>query len=188
MEEASTKIKRYLILFVVLIVIAKNASMSGFFEAKDHKGRGYYVKVPEGWKKVKKQKNMVYPEGVEVTVFVPKETDMTYGTPEAYISIFTKKLSSPIWIEDEIPDIRQAVIQEGHKIMDKGQIKIDNIISEWMVYHDLKTPALVLEFYMVTDNNIFYKIQYAAPPEKFNELRKSFEALKDSFKFRFSMY
>jgi hypothetical protein len=35
---------------------------------------------------------------------------------------------------------------------------------------------------------MFYKMQYSAHPDKFNQLRRSFEELKDSFKFRFSLF
>ncbi|HQP10942.1 MAG TPA: hypothetical protein PKV41_06120 [Candidatus Omnitrophota bacterium] len=188
MEEASTKITKLLILFIVVIAVIKQASMGGFFEAEDHKGRGYYVRIPEGWKKIKPPKDVVYPDDIEVVTFIPKATGLDPQEPEAYISIFTKKLASALWIEDEIPEIRRSISQAGNKILDQGQIKIDGVISEWTVYHDLKAPALVLEFYMVTDSNIFYKLQYVAPPEKFNGLRRSFESLKESFKFRFSLY
>jgi len=188
MEEASTKIKRFLIIFIVAVIIIKNASLAGMFVATDHKGKGFYVKVPAGWKKVKQKKGMVYPPGVAVVMFVPKEADLSYQEPDVYISIFTKKLTTPVWIEDEMPDIRRSIVESGHKIMDKGKVEIGGLLSEWVVYHDLKTPALVIEFYMVTDVSVFYKIQYAAPPDQFNRMRGSLEELQKSFKFRFSMY
>ncbi len=188
MEQASTKITRFLILFIIVVVVIKNASMLGFFEPKDHKGRGYYVKVPSGWKMVKKQKGVVYPDGVEVVMFVPKEADLDQQESDVYISLFVKKLTTPVWIEDEMPDILRSIVQGGNKIMDKGEIKIDGTVSQWVVYHDLKTPELVIEFYMVTDTSVFFKIQYAAPPDKFNKLRGSLEEFKKSFKFRFSLY
>lgn len=188
MEQASKKITRFLVIFVVAVFLIKNATSSGFFEAKDHKAKGFYVKVPQGWKKVKKQKGVIYPEGVEVVMFVPKGIDVTREQPDVYISIFTKKLSTPIWIEDEFPNILRSIEKGGYKIMDKGEIKLDGRISAWVVYHDKKTPALVLEFYMVTDNSMFYEIQYSAHPDKFNKERRAFEELKRSFKFRFSLY
>ncbi|MCK5081625.1 MAG: hypothetical protein KAR31_01840 [Candidatus Omnitrophica bacterium] len=187
-EPASKKLTKLLVLFVVGVLLFKNATSSGIFEAKDHKGKGFYVKIPEGWKKVKQQKDVVYPEGVQVVMFIPKEINVEYEVPDVYISIFTKKLSSPIWIEDEFPEILSSIKKGGYKIMDKGEIKIDDRLSAWVVYHDKKTPALVLEFYMVTDNSMFYKIQYSAHPDKFNKQRPAFEELKVSFKFRFSLY
>ena len=185
MEEASSKLKKFLILFIVCVVILKNASMAGFFEAKSHKGRGFYVEVPEGWRKAKQKKDAVYPDGVEVVMFIPKGINLDYEDTDVYITIFTKKLESALWIEDEMPYIIRSIWQAGNKIMDKGQIKIDGVIAEWVVYHDKKAPALVLEFYMVTENNFFFKIQYSADPDKFNKQRKSFEELKASWKFRF---
>jgi len=188
MEQPSSKLTKILFLFIVGVFIIKSANNAGFFEAKNYKGKGYYVDIPVGWKKVKKQKGAVYPEGVAVVMFVPKGTDLKKGEPDAYISIFTKKLTSAVWIEDEFPNILASVRSSGYQIMDKGDIKIGGEISKWMVYRDEKTPALVLEFYIITDANVFYKIQYSAHPDKFNELRKSFEELKESFKFKFILY
>lgn len=188
MEQPSTKVTRALIIFVIAVAIISNMSSSGFFEPRDHKGKGYYVKIPEGWKKVRQQKGVVYPEGVEVVMFVPKETNVKSKEPDAYISIFSKKLSTPVWIQDEFPEILASIARGGNKIMDKGEIKLDDVISEWLVYHDKKADALVLEFYMVTDNNMFYKMQYLAPPDQFNQMRRSFEELKDSLRFRFALY
>ena len=188
MENASSRLTKAMVIFVVAVLVIKNATSSGIFEATAHKGKGFYVKIPEKWKRVKKRKDVVYPEGVEVVMFVPKGVDVEREIPDVYITIFEKKLSTPIWIEDEIPGIRAGIVQAGHQILDMGQIKLDEVISEWVVYHDKKTPALVLDFYMVTDNSTYYKIQYAAPPEEFNRVRKDFEELKDSFKFRFSLF
>lgn len=187
-EEPSAKIMKFLIFFAVMVVIIKSLGNAGYFKPKDHKGRGYYVKIPAGWIKAKRQKNVQYPKDVEVAMFVPQGTDMSKGQPDIFVSIYTKKLSTPIWIEDEFPDILSAIQKEGMEIKDKGQIKIDDKITHWVVYLDKAAPALVLEFYMVTDNNTFHKIQYSAPPDKFDKYRKSFEELKDSFKLTFSLY
>ena len=72
--------------------------------------------------------------------------------------------------------------------MDQGNIQIENTLTKWVVYHDKKIPALVLEFYFVSDGNTFYKLQFSALPELFNQERKSFEELKESFKFRLSIF
>jgi len=188
MEPASTKLTKILVIFIIGVVIIKSATHAGFFEAKSHKGKGYFVKIPVGWKKMKKQKDDVYPQGVEVATFIPREVNPKKDKIDAYISILTKKLKTPIWVEDEFPDILKSIGKSGYRVMDKGEIKLDGAISKWVVYHDKKTPALTLEFYMVTDNNVFFKIQYSTHPDKFNKLRKSFEELKDSFKFRFSLF
>ena len=187
-EQPSSKITKFLILFAVMVAITKSLSNAGYFEPKDHKGKGYYVKIPAGWVKARLPKNMQYPKDVEMVMFVPQGTNLSKGQPDMFISIYSKKLPTPIWIEDEFPDILAAIQKEGMEIKDKGQIKIDELITHWVVYLDKAVPALVLEFYMVTDNNTFHKIQYSAPPSKFNEHRRSFEELKDSFKFKFSLY
>jgi hypothetical protein len=189
MEEGpSKKIGKILLCFVIGVFVIKTAGNAGFFEAKSYKARGYSVNVPQGWKLVKRQKGVVYPQGSDAVMFVPKEVNMEEEPPYAHITIYTKKLSTPIWMEDEFPEILSSIQQEGYKVMDKGQIKLDELDSHWLVYHDVKVPALVLEFYAVTDNNTFYKIQYSSHPDKFNTLRKSFEELRESFKVRFSFY
>lgn len=187
-NESSTKIIRILILFIVVVVITKNAIVAGLFTSKSHKGKGYFVRIPEGWRKVKKQKGFEYSQGVEGVMFVPKEMDPNIEEPDVYISIFTKKLTTPIWIEDEFPEILQSIKSSGFQLKDKGEVKLNDKVANWVVYYDKKIPALFLEFYMVTDNSIFYKMTYSALPEKFNVYRESFEYLKDSFKFRFSLY
>ena len=187
-SEPSEKITKFLILFIIGVLIIKSMSGAGLFEPKDHKGNGYFVKVPSGWKIVQKKKGMIYPKDVEVVMLVPRDTSPDEQSPDPLITIFSKKLSTPIWIEDEFPDILDSILKEGMDIKDKGEIKIDDKITSWVIYHDKKKPSLVLEFYMVTDNSIFIKIQYAADPAKFNLHRQSFEELKDSFKFRFALY
>jgi len=188
MEQPSDKIVRYLIIFAIAVALIKVTSGSGIFASSIHKGKGYLVVIPDGWKKVKKKKDVVYPKGVEMVTLVPKTIDADRDVPEVFISILTKKLATPIWIEDEWPDILRALNESGMKIKDKGQIKIDEVTTQWVVYHDIKVPALVLEFYMVTDTSVFYKMQYSADPEKFNVFRPVFEEFKSTFKFRFSMY
>lgn len=188
MNEPSKNIAKFLMIFVIGVFFIKTLGGSGLFVSKTHKGKGYSVRIPDGWKKVKEKKGTYYPQGVEIVTFVPKSTDLELQDLEVFISIYTRKLSTPIWIEDEFPEILKSLLDEGFIIMDRGEIKLDNVISYWIVYQDKKTPALILEFYMVTDNSIFYKIQYSTHPDKFNVYRSKFEELKNSFKFRFSLY
>ena len=188
MSQPSDRIAKFLILFVIGIFLIKNFTGSGFFEPTDHKGKGYYVKIPKGWSKVKKEKGTVYPQGVTFVQFVPEGVDLKVARPDAMISIYSKKLITPIWIEDEFTNIVQSLREEGYEVKDQGQIKVDEKIAGWVVYFDRKTPALNLEFYIVSENNMFYKMQYSADPDKFQENRHYFEELKNSFKFRFSLY
>jgi len=188
MTQPSKKIINYLIIFIFGVFLVKTLGGSGFFVSKVHKGKGYSVRIPEGWKKVKEKKSVVYPLGVEVVTFVPSATDLDFQEMDVFIFIYSKKLTTPTWIEDEFPGILESLSKAGFKVMDKGEIKLDNVISKWVVYHDKKKPAVVLEFYQVTDNSMFYKIQYSTHPDKFNVFRPDFEELKDSFKFRFSLY
>lgn len=188
MNEPSKNIAKFLIIFISVVFFIKIISGSSIFVSKNHKGKGYSVRIPEEWKKVKEEKGVFYPAGVENVTFVPKSIDLGIQKPDLFISIYTRKLSTPIWIEDEFPDILKSLHEEGFRIMDRGEIKLDDVISNWVVYHDKKIPALVLEFYMVTDTSIFYKIQYSAHPDKFNVYRPVFEKFKENFKFRFTLY
>jgi len=188
MAEPSEKIARFLILFVVGVFILKELTGSGIFEATNHKGKGFFVKIPKGWSKVKEEKDVVYPKGVEFVQFVPGGVDLEKARLEATISIYSKKLVTPIWIEDEFPDIVQSLSEAGYEVKDKGEIKVDERISSWVVYYDRESDVLNLEFYMVSENNIFFKLQYSASSEKFQQNRRYFEELKDSFKFRFSVF
>jgi len=174
--------------FILAVLFIKTVGSSDIFISKVHKGKGYVVRIPEGWIKKKEEKGVKYPAGIQVVTFLPEDDQGLSGEPDAYISIFTKKLSAPVWIEDEFPEILKSLREAGYTIKDKGEIKLDELLSNWTVYYDKETPALVLEFYMVTDNSVFYKIQYSAHPDKFRTYRKAFESLKDSFKFRFSLY
>ena len=53
MSQPSEKIATFLVLFVVGVFIIKSAGNAGLFEARSYKGKGYYVKIPEGWIKAK---------------------------------------------------------------------------------------------------------------------------------------
>jgi len=188
MAEPSEKIARFLILFVIGVFLLKELGGSSIFESTDHKGKGYYVKIPQGWSKVKQEKSVVYPKGVEFVQFIPAGVDLEKARLEAVISIYSKKLVTPIWIEDEFPDIVQSLSEKGYEVKDKGEIKMDEKISSWVVYYDRESDVLNLEFYIVSENNIFFKIQYSAASDKFQQYRRYFEELKDSFKFRFSVF
>ena len=176
-----------MVFFIIAVVLIKMFSTSQLFEAKSFKGRGYFVQIPEGWKKVKTPKGMHYPDGVEVDRFVPKPMAAD-ELPEVQIIIFSKKLDTPVWIEDEFPGILESISREGYKIMDQGELKLDDKIAKWVVYQDKKTSAMNLEFYTVTDTSIFYKLQYSTQPGLFSKYRRAFEFLRESFKFRFSLY
>jgi hypothetical protein len=188
MKQPSERISRFLFLFIIGVIIVKSFSGSVFFEPKNHKGRGFFVRIPEGWTQVKKKKGEVYPQGTDFVRFVPRGIDPDVVKPEATISIYTKKLTTPIWIEDEFPDIVASLRGSGFDVRDKGEIKVDDKISYWVVYYDRTNNLLNLEFYIVSDNNNFFKMQYSAVPDKFQHYRRSFEELKNSFKFRFSLY
>jgi len=188
MRQPSEKIAKYLIIFVIAIVLIKSINGSGFFESKNYKGKGFKIRIPEGWTKIIIDKDAVYPQGTDFIELVPKGTNLELGPPLAIISVLSTRLETPIWIEDEFPDIVQSIRDAGHAVKDKGEIKIDEKTASWIVYLAASTPpALVLEFYIVTDNGTFIKLQYSADPDYFKQYRPYFEQFRESFKFRFSL-
>ena len=87
--------------------------------------------------------------------------------------------------------VKRPESEAKNRILNEGkflEILNKKDIGPKLVYYDKKADALFIEFYMVTESNLFCKIQYSAPPDIFNKLRPSFEELKDSFKFKFGLY
>ncbi len=183
----SQKIARILMIFIIGVFFIKHLNGTGFFEPTSYKGRGYTVKIPEGWKKIKKEKGTRSSPGIHVVYFVPKETVLEGGAPDIFISIQSKKLVEPIWIEDEFPGMITALKRSGMDVKDHGKIEFNKMLSGWVVYHNKRIPALILEFYVVNENNMFYTMRYSSKPNQFNQSRHAFEELKDSFKFRFGV-
>ncbi len=186
-------IKKRLIWFIVILIFAKYFSSLESFQSRKYKAKGYEVIVPAGWKHSKKYSKKIksknsYQE-TYIAVFVPVGQERRKeGELEAKISVISMKLESAMWLEDEWPGIIMAIRRAGMKVIDKGEIKIDTKISKWVFFHDKRAKILTIEFYIITENNMFFKLQYSTQDTKFKDYRQGFEKFKNNFKIIFSIF
>ena len=180
------KIRNILLLFLALVIVFK-FYLPKFFKTDQYDGPGYSLKIPIGWEKQKINSN-VYGKDVEAVTFTVPEINTITEQPVARITILAKRLTAAFWVEDEFPSILQSISENGYQIMDRGEIKISDQISKWVVFYDKRTDLMELEFYMVTESNIFYRIQYVTDFDKFQKYRPGFEYLKDSFKVKIGLF
>jgi len=150
------------------------------------RGEGFTITFPPGWKMIEQDMEPTFNltskfQPYVVTYVSPEENPETFE-PEASISIYTVKPDRQMWLEDEFPAIVETFVAGGFEILDKGQHEVDNIISWWLVYRYPQRKKLILEFYIINDNNIFYRIQYTAQEDKFPDHRQDFENAKATMK------
>lgn len=184
--DSSDLFKKSLTILAIILAI-KFVFVGGLFKGDGYDGRGYTIKFPPGWvlSKQKSTKNNILDsaETPEIVTYQTPEINSRTQQPEASMAVTTFKLRQATWIEDEFPYIISSLEQARMHILDKGQIKIDERITQWALYQD-KYSMLHLEFYFVDDANIFYKIAFVAHPNSFKVYRPAFEAAKDTFKFK----
>lgn len=180
------RIKSLIIYVVLATVIIKSLMMTGIFRSTTFNGDGFKVSIPSGWEMSKERSREKKYEETKITTFVTQEKDSD-DIPQAVITLLSKKLEQAIWIEDEFPNIVQA-IRVKYKVIDKGEIKLDNQLTKWVFYEDKKNNLLNLDFYLVTEASKFYKIQFSAFKEHFKKHRPAFEELRESFKLDFSLF
>lgn len=186
MDDDAAKIMR--IIFIVLAV-SYGIKMYLTRHSDIYKGQGYTIEFPHGWsnyedinpQKKKKRRFSTEDRNAPKTVtFVTEEVDYETGAFAASMSITTMKLASAAWIEDEWGTILQSIFEYGNKIIDKGEIKIDEELSKWVFYESPGQQAVTIEFYIITELNMFYKISYTALPKTFDKYRKAFEESKNT--------
>lgn len=153
------------------------------------KGPGFSVEAPEGWKKGENEEDMfsISDEKPEIVTFTKTNNILNTNNPDATISIFSQKITTPLWIEDEFPNILQSLAENSFTVLNRGQIKIDDKVNYWALYEDNQETYLNFEFYYFTDSQIFVKIKYKAKQAYFDEYRPDFEKMKDTFKYRFGI-
>jgi len=186
-------IRKRLMWFIIILVFVKYASTLESFHSRKYKEKGYEVLVPAGWKHSKKHSAKIksensYQETI-VAVFVPVGHEKRKAEElDAKISIFSTKLANAMWIEDEWSDIIMSIRRAGMHVIDKGEIKVDTEVSHWVFFHDKQAEILTIEFYIITENNMFFKIQYSTQDMKFNDYRPGFEEFKGNFKVKASLW
>lgn len=187
MDDESAKILK---LIVLILFVAYALKLFFTREVVGHKGQGYTIEFPEGWtnwdelnpnKKKKKRFSMEDRKKPKTVTYVT-ENDIDYysGSYAASMSVTSMKLSVSAWIEDEMGKIVEAIMMEGNRIIDRGEIKIDDVIAQWLFYENPRDDALNMEFYMITEGNMFYKIGFTSMKAKFNQYRPVFEKSKDT--------
>jgi len=185
------KVKK-IIFFVILAVMAAQywnsykQSQSMFY-----RGKRFSMDFPAGWDRTDEDYDTIMyssevgsPEIVAFSTPVAKPTDR----PEATISATALKLESALWIEDQFIDIIKALHKSGFKIIDKGEVRIEGQLAKWVFVEAPRRKMVVIEFYMIDDGNIFYKIQYSATPRGFSKFRKIFEQSKSTFRFKMAIF
>lgn len=186
MDGDSTKIIKAMVTFLVVVLCLKVLASSSLFKSNFYKGHGYTFVPPAGWEKVKD------PRGVspvfeaadkpEVVMFAVHDKIPNTDTPVASMAVLTVKLANPTWLEDDFPTLIDALVKAGYRLIDKGQLKIDDNVFWWVFYQDQESSLVSFEFYMVNDINRLYKIQYTATPDAFKQYRPAFEASKGTLK------
>lgn len=190
----SDKIIGALLKFCLAILFLKFVVFGAWLKSPTHKGPGYSVLKPVGWEVIADatgvQPIFAANEKPDVVMFARPEKispagSLSAGTPvpEATIAVLVVKLANPTWMEDEFPELLDALAKAGYHVFDHGQIKVDNEIFEWVLYKDPTGSLVNLEFYHVNDLNKLFKLQYQASPDAFKTYRPVFESTKDTFKF-----
>lgn len=186
MDEEASKILK--IIFAILFVAY---GLKLWFTRSSHiyKGQGYTIEFPVGWsdyekvnpQKKKKKFAMEDRMTAKTVTYVTEEVDYETGAFAASMSITSMKLSASAWIEDEWGKIVGSIVEYGNKIIDKGEIKIDDVIAKWIFYESRpEDNAVSFEFYMITEGNMFYKISYTALRTSFDKYRPEFEKSKNT--------
>jgi hypothetical protein len=185
------KLKTFLVLLFVFVFLLNAGKKSGWFEPKLIDGNGYKMDFPVGWIRNTEETKDIRMEGslyeTQIITYDSPQKDPKTGEPEARLQMYARKLESAMWIEDEWVDIVSSIRKARFIILDKGEIKLDGEISKWLVFHDQKRTALILEFYFVTDSNVFYKIRYVGTPKGFSKHRPDFEEAKSTFKLKMNL-
>lgn len=196
MEEEANKIMR--IIFIILFLCY---GMKLFFTRGSHihRGDGYSIEFPVGWsdyekvnpdRRRKKKKFSIEDRDKPKTVtYVTEEVDTESGAYAASISISSLKLETAAWLEDEWGKIVHSVASQGNRIIDKGQVLIDEEESKWVFYESPpQLNSVTFEFYIITEGNMFYRITYTALRKTFDKYRPVFEKSKDTMKIKKGLF
>lgn len=182
-----------IIIMGIFIALFLNATL--FKKDKNlYHGTGFTIAMPAGWEKEEIAAN----PGI-VFVSESKPHSVTFVTPEkhsyvnpyvasveqiplASLTIYANKMPQSIWVEDEIGRILEE-LAKYNTILDRGDVPIGKERASWVVFHDTKNPlVLTIEFYIMTEMNVFYKIIYSAHSDHFSSYREVFEKAKGSFR------
>lgn len=166
---------RNLIFFLVIILVGLRPFIARMTDKSVYRGPWYTVAVPKGWT-TKTETDTVY--------FTTPDQNVLTGMPEATFSIYSYRSKGALFIENLFPDVLGTLIESQASILKKGEIKVDNQISKWVLYETQYPPLMTLSFFIVDDFNRLTRIQFMTHPNDFTKYRPAFEAFKDSLKFK----
>lgn len=169
MEDLKSKL-----LFLIVILFVAKLVAGRIYDPTVHRGPWYSVKIPVGWQK--------QVEGDEVFFRSPEKDAL--GNPGAVFSIYGHQSKGALFIEDFFEEVIAALSQQRGQILQRGEIKIDNEISRWVLFRMDDPEWIIWTFYVVDDFNRLTKIQFLSKPKDFAAYRPVFEEFKDSIRIR----
>jgi len=166
--------KGILFKFAILVLVLKFA-IAYFMDQSVHKTKWYQVDVPEGWsKKV---------DGEETAFIAPDENILT-GMPDAVFSVYGEKSTGSLFLGEVIMEVIQQYQKMDGKIINRGEIKIDDLVAKWILFRNEDPDLMVMTFFIVDDFNRLIRIQFTTGANDFNKFRPIFEKFKESLKFK----
>ena len=124
MDDFKTKI-----LFLAGIIFAARLVAGHIYDPSIHRGPWYSVRVPEGWEK--------QVDGDEVFFRSPSKDYL--GNPEAIFSIYGFQSRGALFLDLFFEEVMQNLATQNGKVLQQGEIKIDNQISKWVLFRTEKT-------------------------------------------------
>ncbi|MDP2652861.1 MAG: hypothetical protein Q8Q08_02395 [Candidatus Omnitrophota bacterium] len=164
-----------MVIFFVILIVGVNILKEKMFDESVHRGGWYTVVKPVGWNERKEENEII---------FESPETSVMTGMPEAIFSIYSVKATGALFLEDLFGEVMASLRQLKGKVLDKGQLKIDNQDARWVLFFHRDPDLFILTFYIADDFNRLTKIQFISTPEKFPSYRSQFEAFKNSIRFK----
>jgi len=153
---------------IVLLIFSGLIFQGCEFKPKRYRGHGYTIIQPKGWK-MKKEKfstfNLLVSEEIpSAIVFYSPEKDPIYGESVAKIELISQNFTKGVFIEDITPQLYGELRRQKKTILKKGEIKVDNEKSSWVLYRDNEKDLVTIEFYLISNAKIFYKLRIVSHP------------------------
>ena len=169
MDDLKTKI------FVLAVIIFAARLFAGhLYDPTQYRGPWYSVKIPQGWAKHVEEDEVVFQSPIKDYL----------GSPEAIFSIYGYQSRGALFMDLFFPDVLASLEQQDGKILQQGQIKIDDIVSSWVLFKNNEPEWIIWTFYIIDDHNRLTKVQMMVKPENFKRYRPVFEEFKNTIKFK----
>ncbi|MEW5895604.1 MAG: hypothetical protein AB1650_07605, partial [Candidatus Omnitrophota bacterium] len=106
------------------------------------------------------------------------------GNPEAIFSIYGYQSKGALFMDIFFPEVLESLQTQNGKLLQHGEIKIDELVSNWILFRYNDPKWIIWTFYVIDDFNRLTKIQMMTKPDDFDKYRPVFEKFKDSVKFK----